>query len=279
MSTERDSSEIERPCVVIAGGASGIGRATSLRLAAWAEVTNLDLVPPEPRGVADIVVDLRDDRAVGRVVAELPHTISGLVYSAGLAGTDDAGEVMWVNVVAFVRLLRRILPRMVPGAAIVVLGSISTSRHGVADSDLRALLDSTSLERSRAWAQSHSVGPVQAYTLSKYLVDELTVELAAILHPRQIRINCVKPGPVTTSLLPRFRESMGAKRIDTAEQVLGRHARADEIAAVIEFLLTESAAWVNGTRIQVDGGLGASLRARGGAIQLLDFNSFLIDQG
>jgi NAD(P)-dependent dehydrogenase (short-subunit alcohol dehydrogenase family) len=58
-------------------------------------------------------------------------------------------------------------------------------------------------------------------------------------------------------LLPGFRESMGAERIEAARNLVGRHARAEEIATAILFLLGPDSSWINGTEIVADGGLTA----------------------
>ena len=47
------------------------------------------------------------------------------------------------------------------------------------------------------------------------------------------------------------------ERIEAARNLVGRHARAEEIATAILFLLGPASSWINGTEIVADGGLTA----------------------
>jgi NAD(P)-dependent dehydrogenase (short-subunit alcohol dehydrogenase family) len=57
---------------------------------------------------------------------------------------------------------------------------------------------------------------------------------------------------------------MAAWPIDRSAAMVGRHARPDEIAAVISFALSSGASWVNGIDIPVEGGLFAARAAAAG---------------
>ena len=97
-------------------------------------------------------------------------------------------------------------------------------------------------------------GP-EAYQLSKQLVHHYTTRLAARLHPAGVRVLSVSPGPVETPILADFRATMPS--LDVASDLVGRNARADEIATILDFLLSPGASWLNGIDVRADGGLGA----------------------
>jgi NAD(P)-dependent dehydrogenase (short-subunit alcohol dehydrogenase family) len=97
-----------------------------------------------------------------------------------------------------------------------------------------------------------------AYSATKGGILAMTRALAAEAAPHGIRVNAVCPGAVDTPLLQSefdVADDPGAERAATERSIaLGRLARADEIAAVIAFLLSDAAAYVTGAQYVVDGG-------------------------
>ncbi len=95
--------------------------------------------------------------------------------------------------------------------------------------------------------------PRQAiYGLCKAALKSLTASLAAELGPQGIRVNAVSPGVMKT----RVTDKMPPKYMDLfiARSALGRISEPREIAAVVRFLVSEQASYVNGQTIKVDGG-------------------------
>lgn len=70
-------------------------------------------------------------------------------------------------------------------------------------------------------------------------------------------MNAVSPGPVDTPILAGVDDMPGARSLWEGLVPMGRFARPEEIAAVIAFLASDDAAFVNGANIPVDGGLMA----------------------
>ncbi|PVG82893.1 NAD(P)-dependent dehydrogenase [Nocardioides gansuensis] len=96
--------------------------------------------------------------------------------------------------------------------------------------------------------------PLLDYAATKAAVNNLTVNLAAALGPRGIRVNAVAPGPVWTPLQPATRRAQDVEKFG-AETPLGRAAQPSELAGAYVFLASpEEASYVSGTVIGVTGG-------------------------
>jgi 3-oxoacyl-[acyl-carrier protein] reductase len=102
--------------------------------------------------------------------------------------------------------------------------------------------------------RSYSRRASVAYTASKYAVIGLTKQLAACFGRDGITINCVAPSETATEMLTR-RVPPGERRAIGQANPLERLARPSEIAAVIAFLASPAASYVNGAVIDVNGGL------------------------
>ncbi len=96
-----------------------------------------------------------------------------------------------------------------------------------------------------------------AYGTSKAGLMHLTKQQAAELGDKGVRVNAVAPGPVDTAMAKKVHSP--AIRADYHEAIpLNRYGLEEEIAAVIFFLTSEQASYVNGQTIAVDGGFDAT---------------------
>ena len=100
---------------------------------------------------------------------------------------------------------------------------------------------------------------LSAYSASKAALRSVVRSLATELAPKGIRVNAVAPGPIETpiygkmNLSPEEVEQLGA---GFAQQVpLGRFGAADEIADAVVYLGSNTASYITGNEIAVDGGL------------------------
>jgi NAD(P)-dependent dehydrogenase (short-subunit alcohol dehydrogenase family) len=214
---------------IITGLASGIGRATGERLrdAGW-QVIGIDLDDDTPPGIELLVGDAADDAVLEAALARSPE-LHGLVCAAGLPPQEPWDDtVAWdailrTDLTAPYRALRIMLPALRrTGGAAVLVGSIVGSAEGSRRSP--------------------------AYAAAKAGLEGLARSMALIGAP-EVRVNVVAPGAVDTGFDPATLPS--DKRPDVP---LGRMGTADEVAAVIAFLLSPAASYISGSVIRVDGG-------------------------
>ncbi|SEU23046.1 SDR family oxidoreductase [Paenibacillus sp. NFR01] len=91
------------------------------------------------------------------------------------------------------------------------------------------------------------------YAAAKGAVEQITRQLAKEFGPKKITINTVAPGPVNTELFTVGKTEQQIAAI-TQMNSFGRLGEPEDIANVIEFLVSDQAAWVTGQTLRVNGG-------------------------
>ncbi|MEQ8482565.1 MAG: SDR family NAD(P)-dependent oxidoreductase [Hoeflea sp.] len=91
------------------------------------------------------------------------------------------------------------------------------------------------------------------YGAAKAAVIGATKSAARELGPQGIRVNCVVPGLIETSMIGDVEPDMLQARIDNI--ALGRTGKPDEVANVVLFLASDLSSYVNGQAIAVDGSM------------------------
>lgn len=240
-------------CMVVTGGASGIGHAiASAALARGAVVAVLDLDPTtSPPGAEGWHADVSDDESVATAVAAAVASMGALdivINNAGIGaqGTveqnsmDEWRHVFDVNVFGMVRVMRSALPHLRGSTHAAVVNTCSIA--ATAGLPERAL-----------------------YSATKGAVLSLTLAMAADHLHEGIRVNCVNPGTTDTPwigrLLDRATDPTAERAALEARQPTGRLVTADEVAAAVLYLAGPSAGATTGTSLAVDGGM-AGLRLR-----------------
>lgn len=246
------ASGLESAIVPVTGGASGIGLAICKRLRAEGAVpllldVNADQLGRAVRevypGATDAdrfgyAVDVRDSAAVDacfeRIRADhgpVTHAVAnaGIVRAGTVLEADDAGwqAVLDVNLNGVFHVSRAAGRQMTAAGrgAIVTMGSIA----GLFAREGRA-----------------------AYSASKAAVIQLTRTMALEFGPSGIRVNSVAPGVIETPM-QAANTALATER--AARTALKRLGKAEEIADVTVFLLSDRAGYVTGQVIVADGGL------------------------
>jgi NAD(P)-dependent dehydrogenase (short-subunit alcohol dehydrogenase family) len=236
-----------RHSAVVTGGASGIGLAVVGRLLedGWP----VAVIDADEKALAAAEADFADDRTIflaadvtdeedvadafDQIVDRL-GLIGGLVNSAGIARDAPAEEtsaelfreILDVNLVGSFICCRAALERMGGSLSIVNLASVS---------GLRA-------NRGRV-----------AYGASKAGVKLMSEVLALEFGARNVRVNCVAPGPIQTPMVARL-HSAEDRQVWLGRVPQGRYGEPEEVAAAIAFLLSPEASYINGHTLAVDGG-------------------------
>jgi len=217
---------------IVTGTSSGIGAAVATRLlgSGW-RVIGLDRAPPTIADTAftSVTLDLGDRSARVDALAKI-EAVDALVHAAGvmrggrLGELDhEAGDLLWrIHVDAAIGLADYLAPRLRAGGRIVLIGSraakgvVAKSQYGAAKAALTAL--------ARAWAK----------------------ELIA----RGITVNVVAPAATETAMMTDPERTI----VPPETPPIGRRIRPEEVAALVEFLLSDDAAAITGQEISICGG-------------------------
>ena len=236
------------PVAIVTGAGSGMGRATSLRLArdgycvvvAEIDAERAASVAAEIGEAAlPFAVDVSEAEKVDALVsAALEHfgRLDAMVANAGVphgAPFLELDESTWERVLA-VNLKGVFLCGQAAARAMVAAG-----RPGAIVNVASTYAEVT--ERSAS-----------AYSASKGGVRMLTKSMALELGPHQIRVNAVGPGWIRTGMNPLDDPAQVAELEPTIP--LGRVGLPEDVADVIAFLASEDARYVSGQTLFVDGG-------------------------
>jgi gluconate 5-dehydrogenase len=100
---------------------------------------------------------------------------------------------------------------------------------------------------------------IPAYVSSKGGLEAMTKALAVELGPIGITVNAIGPGYVATEMNTPLVENPEFDEMVRSRTPVGRWGEPEEIAAAAVFLASDEAAYVNGQKLIVDGGMTAAL--------------------
>jgi NAD(P)-dependent dehydrogenase (short-subunit alcohol dehydrogenase family) len=251
---------------IVTGAGSGVGRATALRLGGLgAKVVALGRTAAKVEETAALVreaggdclalaIDVVEAGAGERTVAEtlsrhgrldilVNNAAIGRAYEnvkpGSMSPLTETTEDLW----------REVVEVDLNGAAFMTRAALPA----LIASGAGAIVNVTSVFGIRGASRDH------AYSAAKAGLTNLTRSLAVTYAKHNVRANCVAPGLIDTEMAADIVGSgflQDPKRRFGASP-LGRAAQPDEIAAVIVFLASADASFVNGAVIPVDGGLTA----------------------
>jgi NAD(P)-dependent dehydrogenase (short-subunit alcohol dehydrogenase family) len=253
----------------ISGAASGMGRETARRLRDDGHaVIGVDVKD------ADIVADLSTPRgrseAVDGVLAACGGKLEGAVLAAGLGparSRDRPRQIAQVNYLGVVELLVGWRPALAAGEGakvVVVSSNSSTTVPAVPRRTVRALLAHDAEKAVRSVRLLGPAAPTMMYAASKIAVTRW-VRRHAVLPDwagSGVRLNALAPGATLTPLLEEQLSTPGqAKAVRSFPVPIGGFGDARQMADWICFMLSDSADFLCGSVVFVDGGTDALFRA------------------
>ena len=249
---------LEGKHALVTGASRGIGRATALALARESahvlvhygrSVKEAEAVISEIRskgGQAEAIqADLStpDGPALlaSRARSVIGDRLDVLVANAGVSKAariadytvDDFDSLYATNVRGTFFLVQQLLPALGEGSNIVVISSIGA----------RFVVGIPGLENPS----------ILAYASTKGALETLVRNWAAILGPQGVRVNAIAPGVIETDM-SNFTKTDTGREVALGMQALKRLGKPEDVADVVAFGASESARWITGACIPVDGG-------------------------
>ncbi len=242
---------------IVTGGSRDIGKAISLQLAAGGAKVVVNYHNNAAHGAETVKAitdaggtaiavagDMTKSADVDKLVAEavaafgdkvdiLVNVVGGLVARKSLDEMDEEffDHVMKLNVNSVFLAMKKVVPLMGDGGSVVNLSSLAGRDGG---------------------------GPgAVAYATSKGAIMTFTRGMAKELGPKNIRVNCVCPGMISTTFHDEFTKDEVRKNV-AAGTPLRREGQADEVANLVTYLASSESSFLTGTSVDINGGLAFS---------------------
>lgn len=239
--------------ILITGAGSGIGKAAALRLARRAHICVADINGEAARSTANEIraaggnaspfqCDVTQGAAVKDLVekSEAIAPLDGLFNNAGIS-------------------IRNRVENIAAAEWDLMLNTHARGMFLVAQNTLRKMV----ARKRGVIVQTSSdfavigVPVMAAYCAAKTAIYSLTKALAVEFGPHGIRVNAIGPGPIDTPILKQNRSDEEYRQTVTLNETrspMGRLGRPEEVAVVVDFLLSDRSAYINGQLVQPNGG-------------------------
>ncbi len=239
-------------CIIVTGASKGIGRATALRLAKSGH--NIVLVYQNPNndiqslikeieskgvraiGIVSNVADFEDVKSMVEQALKEFETIDGLVNNAGITkdklllrmNEQDFADVLDVNLKGVFNCTKQVARQMMKqkSGVIVNLSSVVSLTGNIGQAN---------------------------YSATKGGVNSFTKTVAQELAMYNIRVNAVAPGMIKTQMtdvIPQENREQMLKSVP-----LGRIGEPEDVANLVNFLMSDEASYITGQIISVNGGM------------------------
>ncbi|WP_317047426.1 SDR family oxidoreductase [Pararcticibacter amylolyticus] len=251
-----ETKDLQGKRALVTGGTKGIGKAIADELAAaGAQVIVSARTKPEETSHHFIAADLTDADQVAGLAKEIADTFGGidiLINNVGGLTTPGGGhstltDAHWqqeldLNLISAIRLDRILLPQLTrqQGGVIIHISSVAG--------------------KQALWNLN------MAYAVSKAALNSYSKALATELAGKGVRVLTVAPGATKTEPMVKFLNDYAASAGITPEEgmkqlmaqtggiPMGRMAEPEEVARLVHFLVSPSAAYLTGTIYAIDGG-------------------------
>ena len=232
---------------VITGGASGIGLKTAVKLLSeGAKVVIIDLnsdvlniaqsLGDNCLGIScDVSSDSDVKECINSIIEKFNH-IDCVVANAGIGGSaskahevslDEWNKVISVNQTGIFLMNKYVISEMLKTGGGTIVNT--SSMYGLVGTTMSF-----------------------AYSVTKGAINQMTRSLALTYARDNIRVNAVAPGYVDTPILAQVPED--AKNMMANQLPMGRLGKAEEIADLISYLLSDKASFITGAIVPIDGG-------------------------
>lgn len=230
---------------LVTGGTAGIGLATARRLVLAGAVVAIvgrraeGAATAAEIGASFLRADVTDESQLVRALDAAREELGPLDILFNNAGRENTGptiaeadadefqRLIDLNLKAVYNVIRHGADRMADGGSIVNAASLAAFVH---------------------------VPGYAQYSATKAAVLALTRTAALELAPRRIRVNAICPGSIWSEMLPPGHPEAG---LVEAICPLGRVGDAEEVAALVHYLVSDDSRYVTGAAVAIDGGLGA----------------------
>lgn len=252
--------------VIVTGCSSGIGQATAQALVGLgAEVHGVDLKAATAELASYTALDLADPESITAAAGRIGGHVDALFNCAGATPMIPSAQIVKVNFLGTRLFTELVTELMGPGGAVVNTSSDGGFGWRKKLPLLLAFVGIADFAAGAAWYEEHEEAAGHGYSFGKEAINVWTLQQSAVLIKRGIRMNSVSPGAVQTPMLEAIEATFPSDLIDVTYEQIGRRSTPEEQVGPLLFLNSDSASYVNGADLAVDGGFTASLAVAGQA--------------